>query len=181
MPAPTKTERTTIEVQHSDDGVNWYRSASYSHPDTVEGMKAARQEIQRNRSGAFLRISRRTVITEVIEGPVRRKDVMTKEQVNDLLARGRKALQGIRGVSVHEGTFLSFDPSSQFPVHVSVLFSPVAVLGKRPSRSQDETGWKAWKDAEQARVEKTRALIQDALREAGIRYKATNREIYLLP
>jgi len=172
------TEKSHL-VETSQDGKVWYCCQSFG--DGPDQLTSALSFAKGVLDAPFVRVTHVTRTRRVMD--VRQNTgVMTQEQINYLLTAGKKALEGIPGVTVNEGCSVSFDSGiNHSPTYVSVSFHPVAVLGRWPLRRINEEAARAWQQEATKRKEETLALCHQKLMEAKINHTVRPNEIFLKP
>lgn len=179
---------TQYEVATSSSGEpnTWVRNHQ-PHPDTDAGLEmanaTARQLSHSNRFVRVARVERKIIPKKVIENT----KVASKQEIADLLAKGKAACAGIAGIMVNEGMLMSMSDMSFSPVRVTASFHAASVLGPVPKRSDCIDG-NAYNAARANYSNKSLELMKEALcrcaeklTAAGIKFVARSQEIELKP
>lgn len=174
----TKYVRANYEVQVSEDGEKWYGAAAPSrHPDTAEGLQQAESQMAALlRHTPYVRVARVERHTEVLSS-LRNGDILTNQQIADLIMRATTALAGLPGIRINEGCDVSFGVSHvvHSPPRVSVSFDAKAILGAYPSihgLKFDEASYAKRKQERREWNERAEKLLLETLAEAGRRLQA---------
>jgi hypothetical protein len=174
--------KTFHEVHISEDGEKWYcYQSGRVYEDSPVGRDSALQEMttasKSDRFARVVHVEKRVKVLHVKQN----EKILSRQMIDQLLASGRKAIEGIKGLMVNEGFFVGFgsDGVSHSPTRIIVSFNAAAILGKQPLRhSLDHPAWK------QSRLDLMTAAFNqcaDRLKEAGVKFVQRSEEIELLP
>jgi hypothetical protein len=187
--------KTYYEVHTSEDGEKWYasRMLKSQYDDTPAGRreaeKAATVARQTNRLVRLVHITRKTKPLKFLEN----KAILSKQQIADLLLKGKAALAGVPGVSVNESSSIGFGSNDivMGPTRVSVTFYASMVLGKIPllpkkGEAPDMSdaalaARRKWNEDSAKLTVETYNVCIEKLTAAGIKFHQRSGDIVLLP
>lgn len=184
MKNKTKQQPVTkkfYEVHTSENGENWFGTSGKYDP-TPEGVAQAKKHAYATSHSRHVRVVEITRTAKVVLQK-ENTNVLSRQELDELLSKGKAAVAGIPGVSVNEGFLIGFGTSSisHSPTRVTVTFNAASVLGKCPPRGRDPQLNKEWNEKATALQTQTLNLCAAKLQEAGIWTTHNGHEIILRP
>lgn len=127
----TEYTRTFHEVHTSEDNKKWYRHGT-TEPDTEEGLAAVSKRAGvLSASTRYVRVVHITKKVKILTN-LENREMLSRDEINTLLAAGKDAIAGVPGLSCNEGFAMSFDKDlSHGPTTVTIQFYPESNIGKR--------------------------------------------------
>jgi len=174
----------SIEVHTSTDGEKWNRVGNpFAHDGTgpKDAASFAKQQSSHCRHVRVVTVKKYVEIIKTLEN----KHIKSAQEIAALLAAGKAAIAGIKGLSCNEGFLIGFGSGtiSHGPTRVTVSFNANEVLGKIPANIHDDPVRKLlrkeWNEKAVTECRSALEQAQEKLKAAGIWTAMNDHEIEL--